>query len=95
MEQLVINVVNEKHKSTFVIRKVQPENEAAHIHIYEMQRSIEGKTHAVNHVRFYGSEFEKRVWRQTGFNRVAVHQLMQRYFSSVKKAHVEASSHSG
>lgn len=76
-------------KQTFVIRKVQPENEDQHIHIYELLR-IDGKTRAINHVRLHGQEFNGRLWMQTGFNREAVERVLARYFRAISVAREEA-----
>lgn len=72
-------------KQRFAIEKVHPECEEQHIHIFELVR-VGDRTLAINHVRLHGKEFNGRTWLQTGFNRVAVQQVLARYHKSLRAA---------
>lgn len=88
-EQKVINVQQDGECRKFCIRKIEPEYEANYIQVFEMISNGDGTSIPANSVRFYGSEFQTRLWKQKGFNKKAALQLMQRYFTAVEKTREE------
>lgn len=77
-------------KQTLVVEKVQPENEAQHLHVFEVVTHRDGRKLAVNHVRLHGREFNRGAWLRWGWNRDAVSGVVNRYFDTLAKVQAEA-----
>jgi hypothetical protein len=90
MEKKTLKVERNGELGVFCVRKMQPQNEANYVQVSQLIPNGDGTHRVVNRVRFYGSEFGKRIWAQKGFNREAITLLMQRYFTALDKAREEA-----
>lgn len=77
-------------KQLLVVEKVQPENEAQHLHVFEVVTHRDGRRLAINHVRLHGREFNRGVWMRRGWHRDALDGVVNRYFDTVAKVRAEA-----
>lgn len=75
-------------RQLLVIEKVQPENEAQHLHVFEVVTHRDGRRLAINHLRLHGQEFNGGIWVR-GWNRRAVEGVVRRYFDTLAKVQAE------